>query len=167
MNSFNILTTGQIVMLMRFILFQKRSGIIDDTITNVTGWLMIVLLAAIIAYPFLLRAGLLGPVQPFLGRMRVHAWMAYSFGIMLLVHLWFSMSGGLALVVNALGLYLATVAMLLAGLQIWLGRRLSWPKLAQRRQVRRWHFWVMLGLVAFILAHVVLDSPLFQVLLAL
>ncbi|MDQ2715278.1 MAG: hypothetical protein M3Z08_10255, partial [Chloroflexota bacterium] len=97
----------------------------------------------------------------------LHYWMGYSLGIAVLVHLWFSMSGGLALVVNAVGLYLATVALVLVGLQIWLGRRLSWPKLAQRREVRRWHLWVMLGLVAFILAHVVLDSALFQGLLAL
>ncbi len=140
---------------------------IDYVITSFTGWFMIALLPAIIAYPFLLRAGWLGPVQPFLRKMRTHYWMGYSLGMALLVHVWFSMSGGLALVVNALGLYLATIALVLVGAQIWLGRRLSWPKLAQRRQVRRWHFWVMLGLVAFILAHVALDSALFQGLLAL
>ncbi len=59
-------------------------------------------------------------------------------------------------------LYLTTVAMVLVGAQIWLGRKLSWPKLAQRR---RWHFWVIVGLVAFILAHVALDSALVQTLL--
>jgi thiosulfate reductase cytochrome b subunit len=50
--------------------------------------------------------------------------------------------------------------------QIWVGRKLIWPKLAQRKQVRRWHFWLMVDLVAFILAHVILDSALFHVLLA-
>jgi hypothetical protein len=139
---------------------------IDYAITSATGWLMMVLLVAIIVYPFLLRAGFLGPVQPFLRRMRLHAWMGYGLGGSLLIHLWFSMSGGTALLVNAIGLYLATVAMFLVGAQIWLGRSLSWPKLTQRRQVRRWHFWVMVGLVAFILTHVVLDSALFQVLWA-
>lgn len=139
---------------------------IDYAITSVTGWLMMVMLGATITYPFVLRAGLLGPVQPFLRRMRLHYWLGYGLGIALLVHLWFSMSGGVALVVNALGLYLATVAMFLVGIQIWVGRNLSWPKLAQRRLVRRWHFWLMLGLVAFILAHVVLDSAMFQVLFA-
>ncbi len=138
---------------------------IDYAITSSTGWFMMVLLVAIIAYPFLLRAGLLGPVQPFLQRMRIHYWLGYTLGIATLVHLWFSMSGGAALVVNALGLYLATVAMILVGVQVWMGRNLSWPKLPQRRQMRRWHFWVMVGLVAFILAHVVLDSAMFQVLL--
>ena len=137
----------------------------DLVITSATGWLMMVLLIALIAYPFLLRAGILGPVQPFLSRMRLHYWMGYTLGGALLIHLWFSMSGGTALMVNAVGLYLATVAMFLVGAQIWLGRTLSWPKLGQRRQVRRWHFWVMVGLVAFILAHVALDSALVQTLL--
>ena len=138
---------------------------IDYAITSATGWFMMVLLVAIIAYPFLLRAGFLGSIQPFLSRMRLHYWMGYTLGIALLIHLWFSMSGGAALIVNALGLYLATVAMILVGIQVWLGRSLSWPKLAQRRQVRRWHFWLMVSLVAFILAHVVLDSALIQTLL--
>nr|MDQ2715161.1 hypothetical protein [Chloroflexota bacterium] len=86
---------------------------IDYAITSVTGWAMMVLLVALIAYPFLLRVGWLGPVQPFLHKMRGHYWMGYSLGIAVLVHLWFSMSGGLALVVNAVGLYLATVALVL------------------------------------------------------
>lgn len=137
-------------------------SVIDYAITSSTGWLMMVLLVAIIAYPFLLRGGLLGPVQPFLRRMRLHYWLGYGLGIAMLIHIWFSMSGGVALVANAVGLYLATVAMFLVGAQIMLGRRLSWPKLAQRRYIRRWHFWVMFALVAFILAHVALDSPMFQ-----
>jgi hypothetical protein len=138
---------------------------IDFMITSATGWLMMVLLVTISVYPFVLRAGLLGPIQPFLVRMRPHYWMGYSLGISLLIHLWFSMSSGSALVVNAVGLYLATIAMVLAGAQIWLGRTLIWPQLAQRRQMRRWHFWVMIGLVFFSLVHVVLDSALVQMLL--
>jgi hypothetical protein len=98
--------------------------------------------------------------------MRLHSWMGYGLGVTLLVHLWFSMSGGLALVVNAVGLYLATMALFLVGAQVWLGRNLIWPKLTQRRLFRRWHFWLMVGLVGFILGHVALDSALFQVLLA-
>jgi len=117
---------------------------IDYAITSATGWIMMILLVAIIAYPFLLRAGILGPIQPFLKRMRVHYWMGYSLGAALLLHIWFSMSGGTALVVNAVGLYLATVAMFLV-----------------------WHFWFMVGLVAFILAHVALNSALVQTLLAI
>src|SRR5947209_15304787 len=94
-------------------------------ITSITGWFMMVLLVAIIIYPFVLRAGFLGPVQPYLQRMRFHYWMAYTLTGMLCVHLLVSMSGSLAAAVNAAGLYLATVAMLLVGIQVMLGRRLT------------------------------------------
>jgi len=56
-------------------------------ITSATGWIMIVLLVATILYPFLLRSGMLGPVQPFLKRMRFHYWLGYSIVGILLGHL--------------------------------------------------------------------------------
>jgi hypothetical protein len=139
---------------------------ISYEITSVTGWLMLVFLVAIIAYPFLLRAGFLGLTRPFLVRMRFHYWLAYILAGVLCVHLLASMSKSMMAAVNGTGLYLATVAMFLVVVQIWLGRQLASPRLALRRLVRRWHFWMMLVLVGFILAHVVLDSPMLQVLLA-
>jgi hypothetical protein len=138
----------------------------DNTLTSITGWSMMVLLITIILYPFLLRAGILGPIQPFLRRMRLHYWMAYSLALLLVVHLWVSMTGMLALVVNTLGLYLATIAMFLVLAQILLGLRLRQPSLIQRRLIRRQHFWVMLALVAFVIGHVVLDSPAIRLLTA-
>jgi uncharacterized membrane protein len=134
-------------------------------ITSATGWIMMVLLVATIIYPFLLRSGLLGPVQPFLKRMRLHYWIGYSIAGILLVHLWIPMSAGLAGKVNSAGLELATVAMLLIFGQVWLGRQLSWPKLSTRRTLRRWHFWIMIGIAAFVLGHVALNSGTFQMLL--
>jgi hypothetical protein len=135
------------------------------SITSATGWLLMVLLLATVVYPFLLRSGLLGPVQPFLRRMRLHYWLGYSIAAIVLVHLWISMSARLAGRVNATGLYLGTVALILIFVQVSLGRRLSWPKLSARRMLRRWHFWVMIGLVLFVLGHVALDSGTLQVLL--
>lgn len=128
------------------------------SITSVTGWALMVLLLATIVYPFLLRRGLLGPVQPFLTRMRFHCWLGYSIAGIVLVHLWIPMSVGLAGRVNATGLYLATGALILIFIQVSLGRRLSWPKLSMRRVVRRWHFWVMVGIVVFVLGHIALNS---------
>lgn len=133
-------------------------------ITSATGWIMLVLLVAIIVYPFLLRAGFLGPVQPFLARMRLHYWMGYIFAGMIGIHLLGSMSGPLMAAVNGIGLYLATAAMILTIVQIWLGRQLSSSRLAIRRLVRRYHFWTMLVLAGFVLAHIALDSPLFLLL---
>jgi hypothetical protein len=132
------------------------------TITSATGWIMMILLVATIIYPFLLRSGLLGPVQPFLKRMRLHYWLGYSITGLMLVHLWIPMSAGLAGKVNAIGLDLATVAMFLVFAQVALGSQLSRPKLSVRRVVRRWHFWVMLGIVIFVLSHVALNSPTIQ-----
>ena len=134
-------------------------------ITSATGWVMIVLLVATILYPFLLRSGILGPVQPFLKRMRFHYWLGYSIAGILLFHVLVSMSAGLANRTSALGLDLATVALLLIVGQVMLGRQLSWPKLSMRRVVRRWHFWVMITIVAFVLGHVALNSGTIQALI--
>lgn len=134
------------------------------SITSATGWILMVQLIAVIVYPFLLRSGLLGPVQPFLKRMRFHYWLGYSIAGIVLVHVWIPMSTGLAGRVNAAGLYLATVALLLIFVQVSLGRRLSWPKLSMRRVVRRWHFWVMVGIVGFVLGHIALNSGTVQML---
>lgn len=123
-----------------------------------SGWLMLVLLLSIALYPFLLRAGWLGPVQPFLKRMRLHYWMAYACAGLLPIHLWVSMSDTLAQPFNAAGLDLATVAMVLILAQLALGLQLRTPALARRRAVRRSHFWLMVALVACVLAHVVLNS---------
>ena len=134
----------------------------EYAITSATGWVMIVLLVATIIYPFLLRSGILGPVQPFLKRMRFHYWLGYSIAGILLVHVWVPMSAGLAGRTNALGLDLATVALCLICGQVMLGRQLRWPKLSIRRVVRRWHFWVMIGIVVFVLGHVALNSGTIQ-----
>lgn len=135
---------------------------ISYALTSATGWLMLILLVAIVAYPFLLRAGLLGPSQPFLKRMRFHYWLGYIFAGTLGVHLLTSMSPALMAAVNSASLYAATAALVLVAVQIWLGSQLTSPRLALRRLMRRWHFWTMLALVGFILVHVALASPLFQ-----
>jgi hypothetical protein len=134
------------------------------TITSATGWVLIVLLIATIIYPFLLRNGLLGPVQPFLKRMRLHYWLGYSIAVIVLVHLLIPMTAALAGRVNPVGLYLATIALILIFVQVSLGRRLSWPKLPIRRVVRRWHFGVMVGIVVFVLGHIALNSGTVQML---
>ena len=135
-------------------------------ITSVTGWLMLILLVITIIYPFLLRKGVLGPVQPFLKRMQFHYWLGYGIATIVLIHALLPMSVGLAKGADAVGLDLATVAFLLTFAQVFLGRQLSWPKLTTRRVMRRWHFGVMIGIVVFVFAHVALNSGTLQMLLA-
>jgi hypothetical protein len=134
-------------------------------ITSVTGWFMIVVLLALVMYPFLLKSGIFGPVQPFLKRMRVHYWLGYTITALMLVHAMISMSSRLAIGTNQIGLYLATGALLLIFLQVTLGLNLSSPKLSMRRVARRWHFWVMVGIVVFVLGHTILNSGTLQMLI--
>ncbi|HET9919534.1 MAG TPA: hypothetical protein VFQ30_06815 [Ktedonobacteraceae bacterium] len=127
-------------------------------LTAGTGWLLIVLLASTILYPFLLRSGALGPVQPFLKRMQFHYWLGYAIIGMIVVHALLSLGQGLAESVNLPGLDLALAALCFALIQFILGLRLRWPKLTRRRIIRRWHFWVMVTIVALLLGHIALDS---------
>ena len=138
---------------------------LEYAITSATGWIMMVMLVATIAYPFLLRSGMLGAVQPFLTRMRLHYWLGYSIAGIVLVHLWIPMGAGLAGRVNVVGLDLATVALFLIIGQVLLGRQLSWPKLAARRRLRYWHFWIMIGIAVFVIGHVALNSGTIQMLI--
>ena len=133
---------------------------IAASITSISGWAMIVLLIVTVLYPFLLRLGMLGPVQPFLLRMRFHYCLGYTITTLVIIHAWISMSARMARGVNEGGLYLGTIALLLVFVQVYLGRRLSWPRLAIRATIRRWHFWVMLGVMVLVFAHVVLDSTM-------
>ena len=142
-----------------------NGALLPYIVTSITGWLMMILLVITILYPFLLRGGVLGPVQPFLKRMRFHYWLGYSIAAVVLVHALLPMSAGLAKGADAVGLDLATVALLLTFVQVFLGRQLSWPKLFRRRVVRGWHFWVMIGIVVFILGHIALNSGTLQMLL--
>ena len=133
--------------------------------TSVTGWTLVVLLVVTVLYPFLLRAGVLGPVQPFLVRMRFHYWLGYTITAIVLVHTWISMSTRLAGSVNETGLYLATGALILVCIQVGIGRRLSWPKLSQRHLLRRWHLGLMIGIAVLVLSHILLDSAMLHMLL--
>jgi hypothetical protein len=134
-------------------------------IAGVSGWVMIVLLIVTILYPFLCRWGVPGPVQSFLKRMRFHYWLGYIIATLVIIHAWIAMSDRMSRGVNATGLYLGTLALLLVFTQVLLGRRLSWPKLSVRPMLRRWHFWVMIGIVTLVSAHVVLDGQMLHMLL--
>ena len=128
-------------------------------VTSITGWVLIVLLVATVLYPFFLRKGLLGPIQPFLQRMRFHYWLGYGLASILVIHAFLPMMANFIGGVNTLGLYLATGAFFLIYIQVAIGFNLKYPKLAMRRLVRRWHFWMMVAIVVFVVGHVILNSP--------
>lgn len=134
-------------------------------VTSVSGWLLIVLLVAVVLYPFFLRMHLLGPVQPFLQRMRFHYWLGYSLAAVMLVHSMLPMMTNIIGSTNLVGLDLATGAFFLVFAQVTLGWNLSQPRFPFRRPARRWHFWIMVSIVALVLGHVALDSGTVQMLI--
>lgn len=131
-------------------------------VTSFTGWVLIALLIITILYPFFLRKGLLGPIQPFLQRMRFHYWFGYSLAGILVIHAFLPMMASFIRGVNTLGLYLATGAFFLIYIQVAIGYNLKYPKLTLRRMVRHWHFWIMVAIVVFVAGHVILNSLTIQ-----
>lgn len=139
-------------------------------VTSASGWILVVLATTTILLPFLLRrtalSVALGLVDahgtPYLRRMRPHYWLGYLITGTTLAHAVVPMEAGFAGQVNALGLYLATGALFLLFGQVMLGRSLQRPDTSGRRTLRRWHFWVMVGIVTLGIGHIVLNSPTLQ-----
>jgi hypothetical protein len=114
------------------------------------------------ALPFLsrrARRGLTGP--PLQQRLQPHYWLGYVIAAVV-VHAGVSTGTGVALRADAPGDYLATGALLLVFVQVLLGLLLREPSLRRRTVVRRRHVWVMGGIVALALGHIVLNSALVQ-----
>jgi len=130
-------------------------------LTGVTGWLLVVLIATVVVLPYLLRGRAAVATHrsglPVLLRLRPHYWLGFAVAPLAFVHLWPAMSEGWVRRVEPTGLYLASVAFLLACTQIGLGLRLRQPR-GSRLWLRRGHFGSMLLIVALAIGHVALNS---------
>jgi len=130
--------------------------------TSASGWGLVVLLAATIALPYLIRSRLfaLQDESPVSWRTRLHPhyWLGYVGAGIVLAHAWVPMRAGWAMRSNATGLYLASGALLLLCVQIVLGLRLRQTRGKWRRRLRRAHFWIMATAVALALGHIGLNS---------
>jgi hypothetical protein len=137
-------------------------------LTSLSGWIQLPLFGALVPLPYLLRgkafrtAGV--RAGPFLERMRPHYWIGFTIAALTLLHAVVPMSTGLMRGANLTGVYLATGALFLVFIQVFLGINLRNPKLPDRRMVRHWHFWVMAAMAILGLIHVWLNSPLLQTL---
>lgn len=135
-----------------------------------SGWLLVAILAATIALPYRLRrrgppprrspAPPASPVPAGLARperLRLHYWLGYAIAALALVHGMESMTRGIAGRAHSAGLWLASLALLVAFCQVGIGLWLR-GKSVRRAAIRRIHFWVMAALVALVVLHVALDS---------
>jgi hypothetical protein len=134
--------------------------------TSVSGWIAVILVCIEIALPYLLRRNWLsvwlGVAQsfgsPYLRRMSIHYWLGYLVTGLSFVHAWVPMQAGHMRGANMAGLWLATAALFLLGLQVALGLALRDSDLQARRVVRDWHYWVMVGVVLLLTGHVWLNG---------
>jgi hypothetical protein len=130
--------------------------------TSASGWVLVVLLTATIALPYLIRSRLFALEDEshvsWRTRLRPPYWLGYVGAGIVLAHAWVPMRAGWALQSNATGLYLASGALLLLCVQIVLGLRLRQTRGKQRRRLRRAHFWIMATVLALTLGHIGLNS---------
>ena len=126
------------------------------------GWLGAIFLGAVALLPYMLRRSVISTrlgirlpsEQPYLRRMWPHYWLAYAATGLSFMHAWVSMSGGRIPRTSSAGFYMATLALVMLFLQVFLGLMLQQRVLPDRRLVRTWHFWTMAGVVVLVGAHV-------------
>ena len=99
---------------------------------------------------------------PFLIRLRPHYWLGYIIVGLSLLHAALSMTRQLMSGTNSVGLLLATGTLMLLFIQLAIGISLS-QRTENRREQRRWHFTLMLTIVAFGAGHIALNSVLLRV----
>jgi hypothetical protein len=129
------------------------------------GWLAVILTAAEILLPYLLRRSPLStslriapnPNAPYLGRMRAHYWLGYLLVAFSFAHASLLMGPALGHV-NSSGLNAAMFALLLLFVQLVLGIALQTAGPNARREMTKWHFRTMLAFVLLLLAHLWLNS---------
>lgn len=135
---------------------------IDYFVTAVSGWLGTIGIAFGSLLPYLLRRTALSrrlgielvSSQPYLGRMWPHYWVGYSIAGVSTIHAWLSMSTG-HMRTSVTGLRMATVALGLVWLQLWIGLMLRQPMAASERKVLRvCHFWGMFAIAVLVALHI-------------
>jgi hypothetical protein len=132
-------------------------------LVSVTGWVAVLALGIETALPYILRetlrnqaarasAGSLPVRLPNLrAKLWPHYWLGYVLVALVLVHTSFVMGPAMGRA-DATGIWAATLALCLMFLQLAIGLSLK-SGVSNQPQVRRWHFWSMIGLVGLVLTH--------------
>lgn len=133
-------------------------------VSEASGWLIVVLTAATITLPYIVRGRRLAPEGWGLGylqRLIPHYWVGYTIAGVSALHATFAMSGPLQVgSTYATGLWIAAGAMLLVFGQVSLGVRLRNLRGQGRLRLRRWHFVGMVAMAATGALHLWLNGPL-------
>jgi hypothetical protein len=126
-------------------------------VTSISGFFTAFLVGFTVCLPYLLRrqAALAGQTP----RFGLHYCVGYTIVMVLLLHMFVSMQAGMARGTSLTGLNIATLALLLVTVQVFLGVTLIGKK---QRGLRAWHFLVMTAIVALAAMHVVLNSVLLR-----
>jgi hypothetical protein len=135
-------------------------------LVSVTAWLAVLAVGVEIALPYMLRNflkqqaasasdGYARRVVNLRARMWPHYWLGYIILALVLIHSSFVMGPAMGRA-DAVGIWAATFALCLLFVQLGLG--LVMKSGTSPPSTRRWHFWTMIGLVAFILTHVLRNS---------
>jgi hypothetical protein len=131
-----------------------------------SGWVGTILMGTVALLPYLLRRSILtgrrGIVLPsgpaYLQRMWPHYWLAYGTTALSFGHAWTLMSRGGVPRTSSLGLYLATLALLLLLVQMVMGLALQQRNLPERRSLRRWHYRTMAAVIVLVGSHIWLNG---------
>ena len=126
-------------------------------IAGASGWVIALLSGTNVLLPYLFRR-VRNPETPYRKRMRLHYWIGYAIVLLSTIHGYVAMQSLRGTHPNTTGLWLATFAFLLLFVQLTTGLQLSSKSLTNRRDVRKFHFWVMLAIVILSAAHIFLNG---------
>jgi hypothetical protein len=137
-------------------------------LVGVTGWIAVLAIGVEVALPYILRetvrnqsstassASRPGRIVRLRERMWPHYWLGYGLAALVLVHASLVMGPAMGRA-DAAGIWAATLGLSALFLQIGLGLLLKSGS-DKQRQIRRWHFWSMIGLVGIVAVHLVRNT---------
>src|SRR5215472_16178617 len=125
------------------------------------GWLGAIFVGAAAVVPYMLRRSAMSVKlrialpsdRPYLRRMWPHYWLGYAATGLSFEHAWAVMGTGRMPRTSSAGLYLATLALVLLFLQVFMGLTLQQRVLPERRSLKGLHFWTMAAVVVLVGAH--------------
>jgi hypothetical protein len=134
--------------------------------TALWGWAGILLLGVVVAIPYLRRtvsssSSSTTAARSYLSALSPHYWLAPGVLIFSFVHAWIPMASGHMPHTSMRGLWLASYALGLIFVQLFLGLVLRYVGPRAARALRRVHFVLMLGIAALIFSHLWLNGPFF------